>query len=161
MCGGDTSVCWEWTGAYGSNGRPQFAHAHTTKTAYRVVYELYHGPIPPKTLIRHTCDNERCCNPTHLILGTHAQNMADMKFRARHGLPHHTVMAIRKLLHEGRTHKDIAGLYGVHPATISRIELGKAYAHVTAETTAAIEAKRLELDKDIKQSMEVSDESGT
>lgn len=33
--------------------------------------------------VRHTCDNPRCINPNHLVIGTHVQNMEDMKSRKR------------------------------------------------------------------------------
>lgn len=34
-------------------------------------------------LTRHTCDNPQCCNPDHLLIGTHQQNYDDMVSRGR------------------------------------------------------------------------------
>lgn len=34
-------------------------------------------------LTRHTCDNPQCCNPDHLIIGTHQENYDDMVARGR------------------------------------------------------------------------------
>jgi hypothetical protein len=131
--------CWLWLGAYGGRTRtlrPYFQHGNKRQIAYRVVYELVHGvTLTSDQLIRHSCDNGGhpigCGNPEHLSLGTNSQNMSDMKLRERHGLPHHVVRHIRRLLENGElTHDEIAGLYGTSASTISAIATGRVYAHV-------------------------------
>ena len=81
--------CLEWTGAtswdgYGclSAGKGKVVRAH------RWVWESVHGAIPkkprPHTLfVMHKCDNRKCCNVDHLMLGTHDDNMADMVMKGR------------------------------------------------------------------------------
>jgi hypothetical protein len=87
-------VCWLWNGrarhwaGYGmfhvGNDRAEQAH--------RVAYALAIGPIPSGLGVLHRCDNPPCCNPSHLFLGTQADNLKDMwaKGRAR---PHGKVPA--------------------------------------------------------------------
>lgn len=85
------SGCWVWTGArtaagYGEisfEGRPVFTHIK--------VYEHHFGQVPDGMLVRHSCDNPPCVRPDHLLLGTHLQNMEDMRQRDRsaHGERNH------------------------------------------------------------------------
>lgn len=135
MHGGDTTPCWEWLGTFAGNGRPCFDLAGKKVTAYRLIYELMYAKTLDKSVVlRHKCDNMVCCNPHHLEEGSHIDNMRDMKERERHGLPHYTVRAIKKLLNEGRTQTEICGLYGVDRNVIGRIARGEAYQHVGEET---------------------------
>jgi hypothetical protein len=51
--------------------------------AHRVVYESTVGELPVGMYVLHSCDNRACCNPEHLRLGTHEENMRDRAERAR------------------------------------------------------------------------------
>lgn len=77
-------ACWPWKltrrtgGGYGSlhiNGHAVGAHRRS--------YELTHGAIPKGLWVLHRCDNPPCCNPSHLFLGTNADNVADRQAKGR------------------------------------------------------------------------------
>lgn len=141
---GDVGQCWEWNGSWGggrklSERRPYFDVDGRKHIAYRLVFELISGKRPQQDeIIRHTCDQGGypigCCNPHHLVLGTHAENMRDMTNRERHGLPHHTVRAIRKLASEGISHRHIAERYGLTRENVTKIVNLKSYRHLRKES---------------------------
>ena len=55
---------------------------------YRVVWEKHKGPIPIGMEVLHKCDSPPCNEINHLVLGTQADNMADMDSKGRRN--HHT-----------------------------------------------------------------------
>jgi hypothetical protein len=55
--------CWGWAGQFDSDIRPVFKGEY----AYRIMYELRKGNIPPGSHIHHKCFNSQCLNPRHLI----------------------------------------------------------------------------------------------
>jgi len=118
---GGVDACWPWKRQL-HKGRPYFDVGGKKRLAYRITYELYHGvELDSDTMLLHQCDNSQCCNPRHVRPGKHQENMDEMVDRERHGLPHHAVRGIRKLLMRGDTHQSIADLYGVSRETITAI----------------------------------------
>jgi uncharacterized protein (DUF433 family) len=80
---GGVDDCWPWAARRGPQGYGAFRIDGKDRRAHRVAYQLSRGPIPDGLLVRHTCDNPPCCNPNHLLLGTHADNVADRRERKR------------------------------------------------------------------------------
>lgn len=62
----------------------EYGHVRTGRQwAHRAAWESAHGPISSGLVVRHTCDNPRCINLEHLLLGTVADNQRDMAERGR------------------------------------------------------------------------------
>jgi hypothetical protein len=81
----DPSHCWLWVGTVGTDGYGKFWCNGKTTHAHRAAYEVTYGPIPDTDarLVCHNCDTPLCCNPLHLFLGTHKDNMDDMTAKGR------------------------------------------------------------------------------
>lgn len=118
---GEDDDCWEWKGKTNAkDGRPYFTVEGKRRPSYAVALEAFTGEEQGDRYVLHQCDNPICCNPHHLRWGTHQENMNEMKDRERHGIPKTVQRAIKKLHSEGRTHKDIADLYGLDRSTITK-----------------------------------------
>lgn len=75
--------CMEYTGCVQANGYSRATVRRKTDYGHRHMYRLMNGPIPEGLDVRHKCDNRRCINPDHLIVGTRKQNMEDAVDRGR------------------------------------------------------------------------------
>jgi len=82
---GRTSECWEWKAAIKDNGYGYFRISKSLGmiSAHKAAWILANGAIPEGFYVCHQCDNRRCCNPSHLWLGTAKQNQQDMARKGR------------------------------------------------------------------------------
>ena len=133
--------CSIWTGARGTDGYGRLRFDGKPMSAHRAVFSAFNGPIPHGLLVRHTCDTPLCVNPSHLILGTDADNAADRQARGRTRvgvgerqhlakLTEAKVKAIRLDIADGVKQKDIARRFGVTQGAISALARGITWKHV-------------------------------
>lgn len=151
--------CWLWTGCrrepYGAvwiGGR-----SGGLQGAHRVAYTLLRGPIPDGLQVLHDCpdgDNPLCVRPSHLFLGTQADNVADCLAKGRfaigdrNGSRQHRerlprgeahpaarlsveqVSSIRERWNAGESVTSIASAMSVSRRTIRRVGTGAGWRHV-------------------------------
>ena len=77
------SGCWIWEG-YARHITPNYLQPEGTyqgkkQRVARISWVLHNGIIPSGLHVLHRCNNSMCVNPSHLYLGSHRQNMADLK----------------------------------------------------------------------------------
>ena len=77
-------ACWPWVGKAKANGGYGLLSVDGKACrAHRLAWELANGPIPAGLFCCHKCDNPACCNPSHIFLGTAADNLRDMREKSR------------------------------------------------------------------------------
>jgi hypothetical protein len=144
--------CWLWLGRADSCGYSSVDVRRngkkTTTSAHRIVYAAHFGPIPQRACVCHRCDVRLCVNPTHLFLGTHADNMADKVAKGRQargpgGVPPANsntkrlrllttaeVLAVRASVANGERYADLARRFDVSLGTIGLIARRVTWKHI-------------------------------
>lgn len=75
--------CWAWLGCDRGNGYGVIGHRGKLLSAHVVSYVIQNGSCDADLVVRHSCDNRNCVNPSHLQAGTFADNVRDMDARGR------------------------------------------------------------------------------
>ncbi len=131
--------CWNWNGSVDKNGYGQIHVKKKGFKAHRYSYIFHYGDIKGGMVIRHKCDNPRCVNPKHLILGTQQDNINDCMLRGRKaagGNHYHSKLSdeeielLLKMWSEGYRAEDISEKLPVSGSAISAIILGKSRSYL-------------------------------
>jgi hypothetical protein len=128
--------CWLWQGSRYYTNYGQTSWGGKKYTAHQISYIIFNGLILEDQIVRHTCDNRRCVNPKHLILGTYHDNSIDMVKRnhqIHQKLTQEDVIEIKTALKKPYCgiQKELAKKFNVKSNTISMIKTNKAWAWLT------------------------------
>lgn len=139
--------CWNWTGYKNEQGYGRTWIDGFGYYAHRVIFNLaYPNTItlsaPKDTdesgFLLHTCDNPSCCNPKHLFVGSHWDNMADKKAKGRSPdfsggkgprckLSMAQAREIRQLHKDGVSARELAQKYEISLPSIKTLLRGDSY----------------------------------
>jgi len=127
--------CWEWERCIGRSGYGNVSVNGITEGAHRLAYFLWNGPIPHGRLVLHKCDNKKCCNPNHLFIGTHKENIRDAVAKNRMSRKYHggkgkrlfTDREIREIRTVDISTNEWARMVGTCPTVIRFIRQIKTY----------------------------------
>lgn len=136
--------CWLFTGGKNSQGYGAIWDGEKQCRAHIVSYQIHVETVPKGLLVLHECDNPWCVNPEHLFLGTHQDNVDDMRTKGRDSYDHTqgegngqaklteaNVWDIRRLLSTGQyTQNQIGDMFGVTRGAIKSIKNGITWRHL-------------------------------
>lgn len=141
-----TQDCWEWRGRLNTQGygifNIKYANRYKSAYAHRVCYELLHGKISKGLFVLHKCDNRKCVNPSHLFLGTIADNNEDRDMKGRgarlqgekHGMAILTEQDIFTIRNAHKLYKnsysELAKTFSVSKTHIMRIVRKLSWSHI-------------------------------
>ena len=132
--------CILWTGTKRPDGYGLVQYKGQQDLAHRFAYINAYGPIPKGMVVCHKCDVTDCINPSHLFIGSQADNVEDCrkKGRVNFGENHWNSKLTVEAVLDIKTHlrnKTMRGValakkYGVTAAVIYHIKAGRLWCHI-------------------------------
>ena len=141
---GNDDECWPWIGKVDKDGYGFFWNpTPKIQRSHRYIFFRTNGYLPE--VVRHTCDNPICNNPSHLLGGTQGDNNRDTVSRGRHRynpmlgsykqskLTEDQVLDIYK---DTRSNAELGRVYGLSREAVRDIKLGYTWSWLTTSSEA-------------------------
>ncbi len=138
----DKNGCWIWIKGKNKRGYGHVQLNGKMMRAHQASYRLFKGEIKKGLCVCHSCDVKLCCNPDHLWLGTHLENMQDRNRKGRQAflrgednpystLTNEIVLSIRKYFKENKvTMADAGRKFGMARNQAWRIIKRQSWTHL-------------------------------
>lgn len=136
----DENGCKNWPMGISKTGYGVYSICNFTYSVPRLVYNtLRDGFYRDGLIVRHKCDNRKCCNIDHLEIGTQSDNMQDCLKRGRKPVGEKSnlskftndqVIEIRNYYPQKST-VEIAKEFNTFPSVIRSIIIGKSWNHIS------------------------------
>lgn len=142
----DANGCWIYQGEIGRYGYGVVSFGQRRDgnrvriVAHRYFYEQLVEAVPRDLNVCHKCDVRACVNPSHMFIGTQADNLNDMRKKGREGRAgavgernHFARLSAREakaILEAEGTQASIAERYGVAHATVQAIKARRLWKHI-------------------------------
>lgn len=134
------SGCWLWSAGVDKNGYGKTAIDGWHMRAHRASFLIANGFLPPHLEVCHSCDTPACINPSHLWLGTNAQNQGDAAIKGRRKgsknknarIVESDTIEIRARCDAGENPKIVCKDYGISWSQIYRIWRKEFWQHVSS-----------------------------
>lgn len=141
--------CMPWKGCKSGIGygvtRRVLKSGRSERYTHRIAWIIKNEmEIPQGSEVAHTCDNPPCCNPSHLVLMSHVENIQDSVNKGRRlpsqvrgedigtaKLTSEEVEHVWRLWKAGASQKYIAAYMNVRQPTISNILNRKTWRHIS------------------------------
>lgn len=150
----DDNGCWIWQKGLNSDGYGQISINAEKHRVHRMAYQEWVGEIPSGKEVCHKCDVRACCNPKHLFIATHKENVHDMIKKGRRAsssgerngkstLLEKEVFEVFDRVLWGETDEFISDVFGVEAHVIQKIRSGVTWSK-TRENLPEYKKKALE-----------------